>query len=730
MAFREWAQSEGLTTSGDLDQFRGITVAIDAQDYLDTLLTNSVTREPLLPAHGGLPFALRKHVDADIQGFQDAGIEPLFIFNGLEVACRDRAIIFKEARKATNTLNEAWSVYDEGRGDEAVMTFGKACTYRTAHISRWLHAYLHKAGVFVQIAPYSAAAQTVYLETNSYVHAVAGSASTLVYGADKVVTKFDWAAKKAVWVDMLACTTKLGMHRDQFNDLMLLSGCSLLPAISEVDAIAPVQNARTLLSRCNNDGHTVCLQHKDEDYLSAFRKAKSAIKHAVIMNEDGKIIPKDEAHIPNDVHDFVGQRLPEEVLFYLSRGLVGPRVLTWRTRTHILEIPPLDGGMSMPYKNLVQDKLRPLHAQALALITKSLHRYYQKTDIELICWFNENERGQLGLLDLISNEDSDVESSWHLQETALSGIDGEVLGSPLSYVVGLLSDEAKATATNTKRTGPGMLSTPKELVVNSVARFLHDRGYINPNHTLSAYGRALKASLDRAKSNGYAKMAINSVEVEETVLMAFELLRLDLLNNKPYFQSPPYSGQPLQGTETDKANTLLVSRIASLGLCRHKQIGYTGPLSRNLLAYQQMTAAVRESLRDLLEMHACNMLLSGTINRSIAPEQLTNLGTSLPFVREPDVGLSLMVKSYLDVLSQDSEKRPDATAWFTHAISMHADLNKAWKMWDAINVGIQAADSSIVNNETRKLFKNADEWLEKKKAAAPTTNGVHSDENT
>ena len=41
-----------------------------------------------------------------------------------------------------------------------------------------------------------------------------------------------------------------------------------------------------------------------------------------------------------------------------------------------------------------------------------------------------------------------------------------------------------------------------------------------------------------------------------------------------------------------------------------------------------------------------------------------------------------------------------------------------------VNAGVQAADSSIVSNETRKMFKGADDWLQAKREAAPSTNGA------
>jgi len=81
--FVEWAKAEGLETLGGIEQFKGARVAIDAEDYLHSILTNPSTREPLLPALGGLPFALQKNVDDDLKNFAEAGVIPIFVFNGL-----------------------------------------------------------------------------------------------------------------------------------------------------------------------------------------------------------------------------------------------------------------------------------------------------------------------------------------------------------------------------------------------------------------------------------------------------------------------------------------------------------------------------------------------------------------------------------------------------------------------------------------------------------------------
>lgn len=125
-------------------------------------------------------------------------------------------------------------------------------------------------------------------------------------------------------------------------------------------------------------------------------------------------------------------------------------------------------------------------------------------------------------------------------------------------------------------------------------------------------------------------------------------------------------GAPQRGSAEDKSRALLVIRVACLGAFHHDAIGYTGPLSRHLLAYHQMAAAVRGALRDLAEMHACNMLLSGAVDRGLSKREYGDLGVSLPFLNEPDIGLALVVKSHLDELSRPLAERTDVAMWFAH----------------------------------------------------------------
>lgn len=127
-AFREWLRSENLIQTVTLDEFEGATIGFDAEDYINTLLQRESTREPLLPALGGLPFALTDHIDRDLEeirsNFQKG---PVFVFNGIDLEVHDRRTISKESQKALRILDDAWNVYNQGNGQQAVDLFGKTC---------------------------------------------------------------------------------------------------------------------------------------------------------------------------------------------------------------------------------------------------------------------------------------------------------------------------------------------------------------------------------------------------------------------------------------------------------------------------------------------------------------------------------------------------------------------------------------------------------------------------
>lgn len=60
---------------------------------------------------------------------------------------------------------------------------------------------------------------------------------------------------------------------------------------------------------------------------------------------------------------------------------------------------------------------------------------------------------------------------------------------------------------------------------------------------------------------------------------------------------------------------MLVSRVACIAKLQHKSIGYSGPLSRQLLCYRSLISEVRSTLRNLIEVVLAGLLLSGDAER-------------------------------------------------------------------------------------------------------------------
>jgi hypothetical protein len=187
-------------------------------------------------------------------------------------------------------------------------------------------------------------------------------------------------------------------------------------------------------------------------------------------------------------------------------------------------------------------------------------------------------------------------------------------------------------------------------------------------------------------------------------------------------------------TAQDKSSNMLVSRVAGLGVLHHNPIGFTGPLSQHLLGYNSIVNVVRQTLRDLVEVAATHMLLTGCCKRnadvsSIAMKYVIFIceGTHgtlttfrLPFLLPNNCALSIAVKSYLDDLLNDpNPTAPEtkvrvvevaSTRYFPQSTNFSGDLKAAFTLWDAIHAGVKSG--APMPEATQQLWKETDQWLQ------------------
>lgn len=67
--------------------------------------------------------------------------------------------------------------------------------------------------------------------------------------------------------------------------------------------------------------------------------------------------------------------------------------------------------------------------------------------------------------------------------------------------------------------------------------------------------------------------------------------------------------------DDDKANNTLISRVCALVNMDHNSVGYTGPLSRSVLAFNGFGRAFTRELRNLTETTLVNMLMGDDAER-------------------------------------------------------------------------------------------------------------------
>jgi Temperature dependent protein affecting M2 dsRNA replication len=261
----------------------------------------------------------------------------------------------------------------------------------------------------------------IYLQRHqkAYVHAIYGPTDTLLYpGVDKLITSvnltgpeptFTFTSKKTILND-------LGVSEDHFLDIGILVGFDYAqpfpPTVHEQALKATVDMVKFYKS-----GHAAVSVYADHpavksiQYPDTYARTRSMIKYSLILSIEGTVQPlplalpspnpphggnhhphhPTSADIPTDLHEIFTHRLPDEIYYYLSRGLMSPQPLVWLASGQIIEHPPLDNGETNEYRRFVKEVITEgqtgPRATALALISSVVHSFWANRKVAGIFWF-------------------------------------------------------------------------------------------------------------------------------------------------------------------------------------------------------------------------------------------------------------------------------------------------------------------------------------------------------
>lgn len=225
----------------------------------------------------------------------------------------------------------------------------------------------------------------------------------LLFDVDKLITRIDVDPAQFSWITKQTCQEELGrLSNEQFLDFALLLGSSFLPTFpifenpSFPGKAVTVRDALPMFNAAGRSALALCANYEDErrvqelQYSDRYKRAYMNIKHHVVMDMEGRVGPMNADNSPTDMHDVLGQRLPEELYFYISKGMLGPEIPNYLTSGQVLISLPLGIEDSQIYRQVAGEILAPLREQAMFLLSNTLHRFYQSKTISVRTWYDEN----------------------------------------------------------------------------------------------------------------------------------------------------------------------------------------------------------------------------------------------------------------------------------------------------------------------------------------------------
>ena len=276
---------------------------------------------------------------------------------------------------------------------------------------------------------YTSRPQLIYLQRHpkSYIHAIYGPTDALLYpGVDKLIISIDLLAFEPTfnYISKRNIMTDLGVTEENFLDIGILVGFDHSPPFppsmheqglkATVDMVKYYKSGQAAVAAFGDHPAVKTTQYPDQ-----YARSRAMVKYSMILSSEGTVLPlplaittstppsssqgnnhhppphhhPTAADIPSDLHEIFTHRLPDEIYYYLSRGLLGPQSLVWLTTGQIYEGPPLDNGETTEYRRFVKEVITEgqtgPRATTLALISSVCHNFWANRKVTPYFWFEQ-----------------------------------------------------------------------------------------------------------------------------------------------------------------------------------------------------------------------------------------------------------------------------------------------------------------------------------------------------
>ncbi|CAG8474579.1 15153_t:CDS:10 [Funneliformis caledonium] len=711
-----------LVQISQLSSLKDTRLGIDGTHWLRKLLQTSA-KESATTALGGIPIGLRSAIEKELELIKSYGITPVFVFNGLNIIRKDKPFSTEDTRPSKRA--QAWEAYEKGRVEQAYSSWASAVSgfVHQPDLLYLVFSILKENDVEFMRAPYLAWGQLVYLERHQkgFIHAIYGGSELLMYDVDKVIINLDLEKGTYSWLNKKSILNDLDITDEQFLDVCILAGfeyCITFPPLSSDYSGFTFKSVHDLIKQYRTGfnavqsygNHAGVTKH---NYAEVYCRTRCAIKFHMVLTDEGKVESLNLENAPSDIHDVIGYRLPDEVYYYLSKGLMSPQVINTLISGVLIENSPLCNGETIEYKNFL-GQLLELRTQAMSLLTQPLHQFYQSRRVVSVYWFEPGNEHHLN-----HGAQPSVHETLNTWNVLERGLEEEKKAQKTSVIdiafcLKATATEDQAVKTVMPKNNDKIIESKDEILANVLWKLLDLRKFLTSSHTHTAWGIAFKKALATFKPNVRSH--------HEQLFSALELIRFGYLNGNNL--SRTYYTSSIAVNDEEKRHILLLSRTLSLIPAKFKGVSWNGPLSRELLAFNSFVRALNRSLRNLCEMLTLSMFLNGDCVRD--RQDLLEIALSLPFLYDANTGMGIIAKTYLETvikLSKDNDskgstrshvsealKKLDET--FTGCINVKVDLENGLAFWDEVMIAINSLKASgAISNETASQFINTNNWL-------------------
>lgn len=609
--------------------------------------------------------------------------------------------------------------------------------------------YFIKHDIHYQIAPFQAWSQLAYLYQNGYIDSIYGPTDCLMLsGVNRFILGMEFPNNDFRYIDKNRILKEIGITLREFVDISMAVGNTLQPStlpplqiypknkIFEI-ALEMVLNAGTnfYLYQLNNQVDPMTKQ-----FLEQYQRGISHLKYVPVMLDSGKVdlyindfehsvTNKDnkdktnEDHnmslpVPNDVHDFITQRLPNEYYFYKSIGLATGKLFDAITTGVYPEDAPLGGGSSDSYRKLVKDSVTNFKNKELNLLTQPINRYFQMKQIKQINWFaNDNDTVLLN-----RTTPSIFDKLNHL--ILKQGNDD--LKFSISSFVKLLSNSSDLAKDfiSTDVLFPNSVPAEKklnnsfDLLSTTLLRSLvqlefFDYDFDKKNLKPTRWGEIL------LKFNS-KNLKINA-KYQENLLILLIFLKSNVLDISKEFNPPVHSAlsdHTLGSYPQESAYILLLTRVLTLFQVEQKPANYHGPIDKKTLIFQDHLSFLKENMNDMFESILVSSLTANEFNKLKYDnyEWQSEIVSKMPFkLNLPNVIMAIMWEFFLQKYLHNGNSKDDAMSLVSNefnAYKMVPNLDEQFVeslkfLEQCNNLFKELANSRLMNNNDATTFNEA-----------------------